>query len=103
MGVDQYLCDAEIGSVPGHVNPIVKKENLWKFTGTKDNMQIISNSGKYLSVVNDVPVLADEAYEAGFKLVETNYSTNPYKWEIHSADAALSKYKSSIQHGFPNP
>ncbi|MBQ8364284.1 MAG: glycoside hydrolase family 95 protein [Bacteroidaceae bacterium] len=97
VGVDQYLCDAEVGSVPGHVNPIVKKENLWKFTGTKDNMQIISNSGKYLSVVNDVPVLADEAYAAGFKLVETNYTTNPYKWEIHSADAALSKYKLQLR------
>ncbi len=93
VGVNQYLCDAELGSVPGHVDPIVKKENLWKFTGTKDNMQIISNSGKYLSVVDGAPVLTDEAYAAGFKLVETNYSTNPYKWEIHSADASLSKYK----------
>ena len=78
MGADQYLSDGEIGAAPGNVAPIVKKENLWKFTGTKDNLQIISNSGKYIAIADGAVALSNEPYAAGFKLVETNYNTNHY-------------------------
>lgn len=97
IGTDQYLCDAELGSAPTNSDPIVKKQTLWKFTGTKDNLQIISNSGKYISVVDGAVVLSTEPYQAGFKLVVTNSSKTPYKWEIHSADASLSKYKLQLK------
>ena len=90
---NRYLAGAEAGETPSMVDPIIKEEYLWKLIGTKDNFQIKSNSGKYLSVNGTTPIMSDTEYAGGWKLVETNASTLPYKWEIHSADASLSKYK----------
>ena len=90
---NRYVAGTEAGEAPSMVDPLIKEEYLWKLIGTKDNFQILSNNGKYLSVTGTSPVMSDTQYAAGWKLVETNSTSIPYKWEIHSADASLTKYK----------
>ena len=91
----KFLSGSETAGHPTLNDPIIAKENLWKFVGSKDNFQIQNNNGKYLSVVGDSVWMSDTKYDAGWKLAETTYGTYAYNWEIHSADALLKKYKLS--------
>lgn len=65
--------------------------NLWKFVGTIDNFQLVNREGAYVGVNGTKLQTQNEAYAPGFKLVETVVEKYPYKYEIVSNDASLSK------------
>ncbi len=72
---------------------------LWKLVGTQDNFQLVNRLGHYIVVSstadtsqnprNDNPLQTSESpYEAGYQLVETTNTENPYNWEIKPNDKA---------------
>ncbi len=93
ISTNRYVSATEASDVPVMNDPIIKKESLWKFIGNAESFQIKNDNGKYLSLSGTTVVLSDTEYAAGWKLVATNYSSTPYRWEIHSADASLTRCK----------